>query len=245
MGRSNKFNYSLIIPLFNEEYNILKLAHKIKEVNLYKNGMSELILIDNGSKDNTKKNIQKLISTNTWIKGIFLKKNIHYGGAIEKGIKASKNDVVCIIPGYIQINPSYCNDCANVYRKLSNNGYKNIFLNGTRKKRNDSLSQKIVSIIFNLITSLILEIPQYDINGLPKMFSKKLLKNLPKIFNKDFLFNTEIILLAVNSSYKFIEIEVELEKRSFGESSWKRTKIKTYFSTLIKLLRIKKRHLND
>ena len=54
----NKIDVSVVIPVLNEEENIKKLAHEINDA--LKNYKHEIIFVDDGSKDKTKKEILNL-----------------------------------------------------------------------------------------------------------------------------------------------------------------------------------------
>ena len=89
----NKF--SLIIPCYNEQNNIDELTNQI--IYLNKRVSFDAILIDNGSNDETRKELIK-VRENKKIKNlelVFIDKNIGFGNAIKKGILKSRNDLIC------------------------------------------------------------------------------------------------------------------------------------------------------
>ena len=83
---------SLVISCFNEEGNINKLVDRCKKILEIKN--SELILVNNGSNDNTKNIIQKHANENQKIKLVDIEKNIGFGNGIWEGFKKAKYSIL-------------------------------------------------------------------------------------------------------------------------------------------------------
>ena len=79
---------SIIIPIFNEEKRLTKSLIEIKK--FIKNKKIEVIFVNDGSVDLSKKIIQDFVKKNKKINIINLKKNIGKGGALKKGIERAK-----------------------------------------------------------------------------------------------------------------------------------------------------------
>ena len=92
-------NLSLILPCFNEEKNISFIYEEFSQIP-FNNIKAELILVNNGSTDNTDKEIDKIINlneklnTNITIRKVFIKKNDGYGGGIKAGLKIAKGNYI-------------------------------------------------------------------------------------------------------------------------------------------------------
>ena len=90
------FNISLVLPCYNEEKNIPFLCKEFLDLPI-QNYRAELILVNNGSTDNTKNRIQQEIKNNTSsnvvIKLVDLHLNKGYGGGIFEGLKKANGDV--------------------------------------------------------------------------------------------------------------------------------------------------------
>ena len=90
-------NFSLVLPCYNEEENIPLLYKEFSEIPLdqYR---AELILVNNGSTDGTKKEIENVIKNNNKnnidVKILDLKENQGYGGGIAEGLKIAKGDYI-------------------------------------------------------------------------------------------------------------------------------------------------------
>lgn len=234
-----KQKYSLVIPLFNEQDNIVNLVEKIVSLKLIDCGLDELVLVDNGSFDKTSKVIKDLQSKYSWIRAIYLKVNQNYGGGILHGINNSKNDITAIIPGDLQICPSELKKLFQLYitKKTKTNC---LLIKGKRDSRDDSFYMRVVSYIYNKLASFIFDIKPLDINGLPKIFDKKLTNLLRTDINKSFLFDLELILTCIDNNYQIVESSVNLADRGSGKSSWSGKRINTYSQIFLEMIRLKK-----
>ena len=232
--------YSLIIPLWNEEKNISILVQAIIVEKLFEKGMGELMLINNGSNDNSLKLINFYKKKFKWITCIHLKKNLNYGGGIYEGIKKAKFNVVSFIPGDLQILPSEVSKIFNLF-KIKYIKNTNTLVKGRRTIRLDSPQTQFISKAYTLITKIILGLSVDDINGLPKMFDKKLIKLFPKEIPNTFVFDALILYIATKNKWEIIEFPVTFHARRNGLSSWSNKRLKIYLSTFIQifLLRFK------
>ena len=116
--------FSLIIPLWNEGNNVPSLIEAIAKSELIVSGMAELILVNNGSSDATGKLIEEGARNYSWIVPVHLDTNENYGGGVYEGCKWAKTDILCYIPGDLQVMPDdvvsvHNAFCANAAQKIS------------------------------------------------------------------------------------------------------------------------------
>ena len=106
-------NLSLIIPCYNEEKNIKELFDQISKL---ENKLHlEVIIVNNGSTDNSADVIdsEKKIIKN--LKVIKIKKNIGFGNGVKEGMKNITSDLVCYAHGDLQINLENIYNAYNIY----------------------------------------------------------------------------------------------------------------------------------
>lgn len=206
-------DFSIIIPVFNEDKNLNSL---IKEIIIslknYKDNF-EIILIDDGSTDETISTINSLIDKYPLLlKLISNKKNLGQSFSIIKGIQESSFDVIVTIDGDGQNNPQ---DIKLLLDHFFSN--QDIFLvGGIRKNRKDNLLKIISSIIANYIRNLFLNDNCKDTGCSLKVFDKNLFMKFP-FFNGIHRF-----LPALFSSYgkKTLFINVDHRPRIHGYSKY-------------------------
>jgi glycosyltransferase involved in cell wall biosynthesis len=85
---------SIVIPLLNEAESLPELCRWIEDVTTKNGYQYEIILVDDGSTDNSWEVIHQLSKTNANIKGIKFQRNYGKSAALNEGFKAAKGDVV-------------------------------------------------------------------------------------------------------------------------------------------------------
>ena len=109
------FNYSIVIPCYNEFDNLLKLIPEIdKSLENYNN--FEIIIVNDCSQDNTK-NIKNYLNINVPIRLVSNITNKGQSFSIYEGVKNSKNDNIITIDGDCQNKPNDINKLINLYEK--------------------------------------------------------------------------------------------------------------------------------
>lgn len=230
--------FSLVIPLWNEAHNIDSLVESIAASNLSANGMLELILVNNGSADNTGKLIDGAAKKYRWITTVHLVKNLNYGGGVYEGCRYAKADIFCYIPGDLQVLPD---DVERVFRAFCDSKNKeSLLVKGERRLRFDSWQNQFVSNVYTKLGNLILGLKVRDVNGLPKMFHRNLLNLLPAERMKTFVFDSQLILVARMNNWEILEVGVTFHARREGVSSWSKKRLQVYFEVLKQILRLRK-----
>jgi polyisoprenyl-phosphate glycosyltransferase len=201
-------NISLVIPCYNEEGNINKLIERCET--FLKIDQAELVLVNNGSKDDTKKAILKHCSLNPKIKLVDIKKNIGFGYGVYKGLKNSKNEILAYTHADLQTDPN------DVLRGLQLFKNENYFIKGNRieKLKNKwSLFNIFISYSMTIYTSLLFRTYMSDIHAQPVIFHKKLLENI-EFFPNDFMFDVWLFYKAKKKKYNIIRFPVIFNKNS-------------------------------
>ena len=204
-------NLSLIIPCFNEQDNLPLLFKRLLKI---QTKFNEIILVDNGSTDNTSLIIEDFIKNNdSCIKIIKIKKNIGYGHGIMSGIRKSSGQIVAWTHADLQTDPQ---DVVDAYKYFaSKKGDPNFILKGKRKKRKffDNLFTSLMSIV----SSIAFNIRLSDINAQPKMFSRNFIKYIDKAPN-DFSLDLFVLVKAIKMNYTILEYPVMFKNRNYGIS---------------------------
>ena len=179
----------LVIPLFNEEHNVTPLIEDFEFSGILKSGLTKVILVNNGSTDNTGAVINGLARSRPWILPIHLRENQQYGGGVHLGLKRTSADFVGYLPGDHQISAA---DVKRVWLELKAyaklNPEKSYLAKGRRQVRMDSHSSRLTSQMYTKLSNQLLELESKDVNGLPKIFHRSLLDHLPINPMKTFIF---------------------------------------------------------
>ena len=205
--------YSIVIPCFNEEGTIKLILDRTK--NLFIDNNIELILVNNGSTDNSKEILSELITDYPHAKYINLEKNLGYGGGILKGLSHSEGEIIGWTHADLQTDPLDCITAFKEYENLSKK--QNTFIKGNRKKR--PIHDQIFTFGMSLFETILLGKLIYDINAQPTIFPKKFFDswiNPPRDFSLD-LYS---YYLAKKNNYEIKRIRVDFLKRISGQSKW-------------------------
>ena len=201
--------FSIVIPLFNEEHNIIPLYNEIlSSLKSFKD--YEIIFVDDASTDLTLEKISNIHDVK-----LKIIKNIRNKGqsySLLKGIKNSSNKIIVTLDGDGQNDPTDIPKLLECY--LSN---KHIdLIAGIRHKRKDSLIKIISSKIANYIRSKILKDNCLDTGCSLKVFNKEIILKFP-FFNGIHRF---LPALFIGYGYKASYLKVNHRKRKFGISKY-------------------------
>ena len=200
---------SIIIPCFNEELSINKLVDNCLE-NI--NRDIEILLVDNGSTDNTFNSLLNLkLPAN--IIPIRIQENIGYGNGILFGLKQAKGEIISWTHADLQTDISDVLIGYNKFKKELVN--KECLVKGVRKNRN--FYDSLFTFLMGIYSSLILNKWMYDINAQPKIFHKSFLKefeNPPLDFSLDLF----LIYFFKSKKIKIKTFPVFFKKREFGQA---------------------------
>lgn len=167
-------NISVVIPLLNESQSLNELCNSICEVMSSYGFTYEIILIDDGSTDESWEVIQTLSKNSTDIKGIKFKRNYGKSQALHAGFLNCNGDVVFTMDADLQDDPK---EIPEMYDMIINDNYD--LVSGWKKKRFDSiLFKNIPSKIFNFAARVTSGIKLNDFNCGLKAYKKDVVKNI-------------------------------------------------------------------
>ncbi|MFM1969476.1 MAG: hypothetical protein RL152_853 [Bacteroidota bacterium] len=210
-------NISVIIPLKDEAESLPELTSWIKKV-MEANAYSyEVILIDDGSRDNSWEVISEIHAADERFKGIKFKRNYGKSAALNVGFREAKGDVVITMDADLQDSPD---EIPSLYRKVMHEGFD--LVSGWKKKRFDNvLTKNIPSKFFNAVTRKMSGIQLNDFNCGLKAYTNDVIKNI-EVYGE---MHRYIPVLAKWAGFSKIgEKEVEHRARKYGTSKfgWER-----------------------
>ncbi|MGN6247647.1 MAG: glycosyltransferase family 2 protein [Ginsengibacter sp.] len=200
---------SVIVPLYNEEESLPELEAWIRRVMDENYYSYEVIMVDDGSTDNSWPVITELHSLNPAVKGIKFQRNYGKSAALNEGFKIAKGDVVITMDADLQDSPD---EIPELRRMILEDGFD--IVSGWKKKRYDStLSKNIPSKFFNAATRRASGIYLHDFNCGLKAYKHKVVKSI-EVYGE---MHRYIPLIAKWSGFKkFGEKVVEHRPRKYG-----------------------------
>ena len=177
--------FSIVIPIYNEEENIPELYNrlttvmdKLCESEGYSRNDYEIIMVDDGSTDNSWSLIKNLNTKDSRVKGISFSRNFGHHIAITAGLDHSKGKVIILMDGDLQDPPE---EIPKLYKKYKE-GYDLVY--AIRKRREDSFFKKITSSMFLKMLKKISRIDIDPKSGIFRIMSKDCVENLKNIKEK-------------------------------------------------------------
>ncbi len=165
---------SVVIPLFNEEESLPELAAWIDRVMIENNFSYEIIMIDDGSKDNSWQVVEELQEKNPSVKGIKFRRNYGKSAALFCGFDVADGDVVITMDADLQDSPD---EIPGLFKMIKDDGYD--LVSGWKKKRYDPVFTKnIPSKIYNFTVRRITGIKLHDMNCGLKAYRRNVIKSI-------------------------------------------------------------------
>ena len=208
---------SIVVPLLNEEESLPELCAWIDLVVTANNFSYEIILVDDGSDDNSWQVIEQLRVKNPNIKGIRFQRNYGKSAALNEGFKASSGDVIITMDADLQDSPD---EIPGLRKMIVEDGFD--MVSGWKKVRYDNtLTKNIPSKFFNWATRRMSKIYLHDFNCGLKAYKRKVVKSI-EVYGE---MHRYIPVLAKWAGFKKIgEKVVEHRKRKYGKTKfgWER-----------------------
>lgn len=168
---------SIIVPVYNEEENILPLLEEIQAA-ASNTDISEVIYVDDCSSDGTLQVLNNARPVYPMLRIIRHEARAGQSGAFLSGVRAAGNKVVVLMDGDGQNNPADIGLLYNCYRQ-NNPGGKKLMVAGQRMKRQDNTVRRISSRLANKIRSSILNDNIRDTGCSLKLIQRDDYLNLP------------------------------------------------------------------
>ena len=220
-------NYSLIIPIYNEGHSLNKLLKQLRKFD----SSIEIIIIDDGSNDNTK----SILENQSPFKVIRHQKNLGKGASVTSGINNANHENIILMDGDLEVEMNCILDGMKVYE----NYYPNVVINGCRwnDKSNSGFNiNTIGNYIINYIFNKLYKTNVKDVLCCVKIFDKEFFNSL-NITSKSFSIEIEIMSKLALRRKKIDEIDVVYNRRSSNDG--KKLRITDAWEILWKMFEIR------
>ena len=198
---------SIIIPLFNSEKYVAKT---IESLIMQTNKNFEIVLIDDGSTDDSFRVIQDIHAHNQRFKAIRFRTNHGKSAALAIGFAECKGDIVITMDADLQDDP---NEIPSLVAKLEE-GYD--LVSGWKRKRHDPWHKTVPSKLFNAVTSRMSGIRLHDFNCGLKGYRREVIENV-QVYGE---MHRYIPALAHWEGFRVTEIPVQHRARQHGVSKF-------------------------
>ncbi|MEW6377534.1 MAG: glycosyltransferase family 2 protein [Thermodesulfobacteriota bacterium] len=226
MEEGKELDISVIVPVYNEEENLPILIPQIAEVTESLGRTFEIIFIDDGSIDGSRKIIKEMASKYPQILMLGFKKNCGETAASAAGLKKAKGKVIITIDADLQNDPK---DIPRMLEYLEEYD----MATGWRKRREDSLVKQVTSKIANGIRNWLSEEAIRDSGCTFRAYKRECLQEI-KLYKGMHRFMPTLVKME---GYRVIEVPIAHHPRRFGSSKY--TTWNRMWSAFIDLLAVK------
>lgn len=208
---------SIVVPLYNEDESLPELVEWIDKVCAEHGYAHEVIMIDDGSTDNSWHVIQQLSGQYPAVKGIKFQRNYGKSAALNEGFKAAKGNVIITMDADLQDSPD---EVPELYRMITVDGFD--LVSGWKKVRYDNaITKNLPSKLYNSVNRRISGIKLHDMNCGLKAYRRNVVKSI-EVYGEMHRF---IPVLAKAAGFKKIGEKVVVHRpRKYGVSKfgWER-----------------------
>ena len=201
-------NISVVVPSYNESESLPELCSWIDKVMIANSYSYEVIIIDDGSTDNSWDVIQKLNQENSSIKGVKFRRNYGKSAALNIAFERVEGDVVITMDADLQDSPE---EIPELYSMIVEGG--NDLVSGWKKKRFDPITKTVPTKLYNWAARKASGIYLHDFNCGLKSYKKAVVKNI-EVYGE---MHRYIPILAKRAGFpKIAEKVVEHQSRKYG-----------------------------
>lgn len=214
---------SIVIPVYNEEENVLPLYRKLKDDLSSLGRTYEVIFIDDGSTDGTFAKLKDVQADDDHIRVIKFRKNFGKAIALNTAFRLVEGDVVITMDGDLQ------DDSAEIPKLLEKieDGYD--LVSGWKYPRNDPITKTAPSKVFNRLTCWMTGVNLHDFNCGFKAYRREVVDAL-HLYGELHRYTP---VLANYYGFKITEVAVKHHPREFGKSKYGAKRVIKGFLDLI------------
>jgi glycosyltransferase involved in cell wall biosynthesis len=204
---------SVVIPIYNEEDNLPDLVARVGAALTGSGHSFELILVDDGSRDDSAGILAELAGARPWLKPLYLIRNYGQSAALQAGFDAARGEIIVTLDGDLQNDPD---DIPRLLQILDERPDVDM-ISGWRKERQDrTLSRKIPSMLANRVISRVTGVPLHDYGCALKLYRAQVIRDL-KLYGELHRF---IPALAAEVGARIVEVSVKHHPRTRGTSKY-------------------------
>jgi glycosyltransferase involved in cell wall biosynthesis len=207
----NHNNLSIVIPVFNEQDNLVPLYKELSQVLSKLSQAYEIIFVDDGSTDSSFQELSDIHAGDKSVKVIQFRRNFGQTAAFAAGFDAAQGDLILTLDADGQNDP---NDIPQMLTTLTEGNYD--FVIGWRVNRKEPVVRRILSKVANMIISRSTHLKIHDRGCSLKLFKREIVKNI-KLYGQLHRFLPE---LASTIGVRITEIPVNDRMRKSGKSKY-------------------------
>lgn len=208
---------SVVIPAYNEGKRIYSNLCEIDKTIQKISPRFELIIVDDGSTDNTLVEAKRFSKGRQNVKVLSTKNNSGKGGAILIGSCHASGDLIAFVDADLELHPSQLSNFLKIMKETN----ADVVIGSKRhplSKLSYPLKRKFLSSCYHLLTLALFGLPVSDTQAGLKLFKRKVLDTVTKkLLVKKYAFDLELLVNIHRKGFKIVEAPIVVVfKRGFG-----------------------------
>ena len=209
MDESKDVEISVVVPVYNEEANLPILVPKLVEVFKNLGFVHEMIFVDDGSSDGSRRLLKEMASQVPSLRWVGLKQNRGLSTALLAGMREAQGRIIVTLDSDLQNDPEDIPRLLNYLDRYD-------MATGWRQKREDPWLKRIASRIANSVRNRLSGERINDSACTLRVFKRECLQDIP-IFNGMHRFMSTLVKMR---GYRIVEVPVTHHPRKYGESKY-------------------------
>ncbi|QDV27186.1 glycosyltransferase family 2 protein [Aureliella helgolandensis] len=201
---------SIVVPVYNEQDSLAELVKRIADVARTHPLNYEILMVDDGSQDDSWKTIEKLAQEHAEVRGLKLRRNFGKAAALAAGFENSTSDLIITMDADLQDDPQ---EIPNLLAKLDE-GFD--VVSGWKKVRHDPWHKVFPSRLFNGLISWLTQVHLHDHNCGLKAYRRGVMDEV-YLYGEMHRF---VPVLAAARGFRVSEIVVQHHAREHGQSKY-------------------------
>lgn len=218
MPTPDALKVSVVVPVFNEQDTLAQVVGRV----LHVPNILEILIVDDGSNDNTPKVIRQLVETHSSVKALRLERNMGKTAALKAGFAATQGDIVIVQDADLEYDP---NEMEDVFRPIQEGRADVVYGSRFLVRRAARvvyfyhyLANKLLTFCSNLLTNLNMT----DVETGYKAFRGDIIRNMI-IRSRGFGFEIEVTAKIAKLKCAVYEVPISYYGRTYEEGkkiSW-------------------------
>jgi len=235
LGAEGPVSVSIFFPCYNEQENVARVTEQAVAVAENLRGDYEIIIIDDGSTDDTGRIADGIAATHDRVRVVHHERNLGYGAALQSGFKAATKEFVFYTDGDGQFDIGELPGLLPLMQEYD-------IVSGYRLNRQDGLVRVLGGWVWTRLNCLVFSLNVRDMDCAFKLYKRAIFDTI-KMESTGALIDTEILARAAKKGYRITQKGVHHFPRTTGRQTGASPKV--VLRALRELLRLRRRILRD
>jgi glycosyltransferase involved in cell wall biosynthesis len=204
---------SVVVPMYNEEENVARLVDEVGDALAQHRHSFELIIVDDGSTDDSAARLEALAASRPWLAPVYLKRNYGQSTALQAGFDVARGDIIVTLDADLQNDPA---EIPRLLILLEQSPDIDVISGWRRHRQDNALTRTLPSRAANWLVSAVTGVRLHDYGCALKAYRRQIIADI-RLYGEQHRF---IPALAADVGGRILEVEVNHRSRTLGTSKY-------------------------